>query len=169
LDKLGLSDDFVRAIVLENQATLYYKKGILEEKLEAKLEGLRCLTCDQVCDICVDVCPNRANISINVASELFEQKQQIIHVDGMCNECGNCATFCPHSGRPYKDKITLFWTEHDFVDSTNIGFLNLGENQFKVRDELGKVFNYTIGDNTVSKEIATIIGAVIKDYSYLMI
>jgi len=168
LSKLGLSNDFVKAIVLENQAILYDKKGILEERLEAKLDGLRCLTCDQVCDICVDVCPNRANISINIASELFGQKQQIIHVDGMCNECGNCGTFCPHSGRPYKDKITLFWTEHDFVDSTNIGFLPLSENQFKVRDELGNVFNYTIGDKTVSKEVAIIIDSVNKEYSYLM-
>lgn len=168
LDKLGLSNDFVKAIVLENQATLYDKKGILEERLEAKFDGLRCLTCDQVCDICVDVCPNRANISVNIASELFGQKQQIIHVDGMCNECGNCGTFCPHSGRPYKDKITLFWTEHDFVDSTNIGFLPLSENQFKVRDEKGNVFNYTIGDKTISNEFALIIDAVINEYSYLM-
>ncbi len=168
LNKLGLSNDFVKAIVLENQAILYDKKGILKERLEAKLDGLRCLTCDQVCDICVDVCPNRANISINVSSELFDQKQQIIHVDGMCNECGNCGTFCPHSGRPYKDKITLFWTEHDFVDSTNVGFLPLSKNQFKVRDEKGNVFNYTIGDKTVSKEIAVIIDSVNKEYSYLM-
>ena len=25
--------------------------------------------------------------------------RQIIHVDGMCNECGNCATFCPYDSR----------------------------------------------------------------------
>lgn len=168
LDKLGLSNDFIKTIVLENQDKLYDKKGTLEERLEAKLDGLRCLTCDQVCDICADVCPNRANISINISSELFGQKQQIIHIDGMCNECGNCGTFCPHSGRPYKDKITLFWTEHDFVDSTNVGFLPLSENQFKVRDELGNVFNYTIGEKTVSNEVATIIDAVNNEYSYLM-
>lgn len=167
LDKLGLSNDFVRTLVLQNQDVLYDKKGTLEERLETKLEGLRCLACDQVCDICSDVCPNRANISINISSDLFDQKQQIIHVDGMCNECGNCGTFCPHNGRPYKDKITLFWTEHDFVDSTNVGFLPLSETEFKVRDEAGKIFNYTIGDQTVSEEIATIIDAVNNEYSYL--
>ncbi|MFK5883112.1 MAG: FAD-dependent oxidoreductase, partial [Candidatus Izemoplasma sp.] len=169
LNKLGLSNDFVKTLVLQNQDVLYDKKGTLHERLEAKLEGLRCLTCDQVCDICTDVCPNRANISINVASDLFDQKQQIIHIDGMCNECGNCGTFCPHNGRPYKDKITLFWTESDFVDSTNVGFLPLSENQFKVRDENGKIFNYTMGDNTVSKEVETIINAVVNEYSYLMV
>jgi len=156
LNKLGVANDFVKVTLPQDQAALYDKKGTLQERLEAKLDGLRCLTCDQVCDICVDVCPNRANVSINVESDLFHQTQQIIHIDGMCNECGNCGTFCPHSGRPYKDKITLFWTEHDFIDSTNVGFLPLSEDQFKIRDEQGNVFNYTIGDNTVSKEIATI-------------
>jgi len=169
LHKLELDNDFVKINVLENQDVLYDKKGTLQERLDAKLEGLRCLTCDQVCDICADVCPNRANISIEVESDLFDQKQQIIHIDGMCNECGNCGTFCPHSGRPYKDKITLFWTEHDFLDSTNVGFLHIHENHFKVRDENGKVFYYTSGDKTVSNEVETIIDTVIKEYSYLMV
>jgi putative selenate reductase len=168
LNKLELGNDFLRITLLENQDKLYEKKGILEEKLEAKLDGLRCLTCDQVCDICTDVCPNRANISINVNSDLFDQDQQILHVDGMCNECGNCGTFCPHGGLPYKDKITLFWTEHDFVDSTNVGFLPLSENVFKVRDESGNIFKYTVGEQTVSKELETIINVVVNEHSYLM-
>ncbi len=169
LNKEGLSNDFTRVSVLQNQEELYAKKGTLEERIEAALEGSRCLVCDQVCDICSDVCPNRANVSINVNSSLFDQKQQIIHVDGMCNECGNCGTFCPHSGRPYKDKITLFWTEHDFVDSTNVGFLRLNETAFKVRDEAGKIFIYKLGDDTVSEEIKTIIDVVVNEYSYLFV
>ena len=169
LDKLQLNNDFVKAIVLENQDILYAKKGIIEEKLEANLDGIRCLGCNQVCDICSDVCPNRANISINISSEVFEQKQQILHIDGMCNGCGNCVTFCPHNGRPAKDKFTLFWNEHDFMNSKNIGFLRLSENQFKVRDEKRKIFNYTVGDKTVSKEIEVFIDTVINKYSYLMI
>jgi len=168
LNKLGLENDFIRITILENQDRLYEKKGILEEKIEAKLDGLRCLACDQVCDVCSDVCPNRANLSIYVNSDLFDQDQQILHVDGMCNECGNCGTFCPHGGLPYKDKITLFWTEHDFVDSTNVGFLPLSENTFKVRDEAGKIFTYTIGEQTVSKELEAIINVVVNEHSYLM-
>lgn len=169
LNKLELSNDFVKVKILENQAKLYDKKGTLEERLEARFDGSRCLVCDQVCDICEDVCPNRANISINIESELFKQKQQIIHIDGMCNECGNCATFCPHSGKPYKDKITLFWTEADFIDSTNVGFLKIDDLQYKVRDESGNVFIYKIGEDTVSKEIAQIISTVNEHYSYLMV
>ncbi len=168
LNKLGLSNDFVKLDLIQDQSALYEKKGTLQERLEARFDGSRCFACDQVCDICVDVCPNRANISINVSSGLFDQKQQILHVDGMCNECGNCATFCPHAGKPYKDKITLFWTEHDFIDSTNVGFLPLGKEKFKIRDESGEIFNYAIGDKTVSEEIATIIESVNNDYSYLL-
>ncbi len=87
-------------------------------------EAERCLGCNFVCDKCVDVCPNRANIVLN--SELFDQEfessGQILHIDGMCNECGNCETFCPYSGSPYEDKITLFWDEESFKSSRNEGF-----------------------------------------------
>ncbi len=169
LAKLGLNNDFVKVTIPENHEDLYNKKGTLRERLEAQFDGSRCLACNQVCDVCADVCPNRANISINVDSELFAQDRQIIHVDGMCNECGNCATFCPHSGKPYKDKVTIFWTEHDFIDSTNVGFLPLGNNTFKIRDESGNIFDYAIGENNVSEELAVIIDTVNRDYSYLMV
>ena len=44
----------------------FEKKGILKHSKEAKTEEERCLTCNKVCENCVDVCPNRANISIKV-------------------------------------------------------------------------------------------------------
>ena len=47
------------------------KKGILCES--AKCEGDRCLTCNVVCQVCADVCPNRANVVI----ELPDGRQQI--------------------------------------------------------------------------------------------
>ena len=52
----------------------------------------RCLGCATVCETCTEVCPNRANIHVVVPGK---QQRQIVHVDGMCNECGNCSTFCP--------------------------------------------------------------------------
>ena len=64
-----------------------------------------------MCETCTEVCPNRANIAIAVPGK---RMRQIIHVDGMCNECGNCAIFCPYDSRPYKDKFTLFWSREDF-------------------------------------------------------
>ena len=87
----------------------------------------RCLGCPTVCEVCADVCPNRANVAIKVPGLAQEQ---IIHVDGMCNECGNCAVFCPYDGRPYKDKFTLFWSEEDFENSENQGFLLLDNGDF---------------------------------------
>ena len=42
----------------------YSKKAILKESKDAASESERCLTCNKVCENCVDVCPNRANISI---------------------------------------------------------------------------------------------------------
>ena len=65
----------------------YSKKAILKESKDAANESERCLTCNKVCENCVDVCPNRANISIKVPGMAMNQ---VIHVDYMCNECGNC-------------------------------------------------------------------------------
>jgi putative selenate reductase len=36
-------------------------------------------------------------------------------VDDVCNECGNCETFCVHHGKPYLDKPRLFLREEDFA------------------------------------------------------
>ena len=38
------------------------------------------------------------------------------------NECGNCATFCPWAGKPYRDKLTVFHSAEDYRTSTNPGF-----------------------------------------------
>jgi putative selenate reductase len=92
----------------------------------------------------MEVCPNRANIAIHVDG--FDRAAQIVHIDGFCNECGNCATFCPHSGRPYKDKLTLFWSKEDFDDSDNVGFLKKEDGGYLVRDERGRILNVDEGE-----------------------
>lgn len=84
-------------------------------------EYQRCLECNYVCNKCVEVCPNRANITVTVPT--LRNRYQIVHLDAYCNECGNCATFCPWHGKPYTDKVTLFSTKADFTDSNNPGFL----------------------------------------------
>ncbi|MFC2083157.1 putative selenate reductase subunit YgfK [Candidatus Bipolaricaulota bacterium] len=103
---------------------------------QAISEAERCLQCQLLCDKCVDVCPNRANIGIRVtpfARELpryefidgqfklagmeavrIHQSRQILHIDDLCNECGNCTTFCVHQGRPYGDKPRLFLDREAF-------------------------------------------------------
>lgn len=95
---------------------VYSKKGILKTNGSVEDESIRCLECDKTCECCVDVCPNRANVTLDV-----EGKKQILHIDCMCNECGNCTIFCPYNSAPYRDKFTLFHTLEAFNSSTNSG------------------------------------------------
>lgn len=53
----------------------------------------------------------------------FQNRFQTLHLDAYCNECGNCAQFCPWNGKPYKDKITVFSLSQDFDNSSNPCFL----------------------------------------------
>jgi len=48
---------------------------------EARAEADRCLYCDDICNVCVSVCPNRANISYEI-EPVRCQLQQIILKDG---------------------------------------------------------------------------------------
>ena len=148
-----------------NKASVMEKKGILADPPEGKTDP-RCLGCSTVCESCVQVCPNRANVAIDVPG--FE-KAQILHVDGMCNECGNCAIFCPYSGRPFKDKFTLFWSEEDFADSENNGFLPMDGSKVRVR-LFGNVADYDAADPKcgLPEGILAFINAVKENYSYLI-
>ena len=146
----------------------FEKKGILKHSKEAKTEEERCLTCNKVCENCVDVCPNRANISIKVPGMAMNQ---VIHVDYMCNECGNCKSFCPYASAPYKDKFTLFANEKDMADSKNDGFVVLDkENKTcKVRF-VGKITDCKADDpaDKLYDGLKKLICAVIDDYGYLI-
>lgn len=90
---------------------------------EAMDESRRCLQCDLVCNVCTTVCPNRANVALlslpmphpvqvavrdgngvrveTLSNRRLEQSYQIVNIADACNECGNCATFCPSAGAPY--------------------------------------------------------------------
>lgn len=132
----------------------------------ASCEDMRCLGCATVCETCASVCPNRANVPVWVPGM---RMRQIIHVDGMCNECGNCAVFCPYDSRPYQEKLTLFWSPADFANSQNPGFLRLEDGKTRVR--LGE----SVGDYDVSdpgcglyEDLRRTICAVYEHYRYLL-
>ena len=112
-----------------SEQSCYEKQGVLRDYKDAESEAERCLSCGTVCECCVQVCPNRANVAIDVPGFTHPQ---ILHVDRMCNECGNCLVFCPYSSRPYKEKFTLFATEPEFDGSQNDGFLPMS-GSYKVR------------------------------------
>ena len=162
----GISyDKYAEENIAADEKLYTAKKGV-QSRDTGKTPDDRCLGCPTVCEVCTDVCPNRANVAIHVPGKC---KAQIIHVDGMCNECGNCEVFCPYKGgRPYKDKFTLYWTEEDFLDSTNEGFLVLDGTQVKVRLD-GKVETVDVAQETdLPAEAVAVIRTVLKDYAYLI-
>jgi putative selenate reductase len=103
---------------------------------QAMVEADRCLACHTMCSLCVTVCPNRANQMyvieplrvdlpalcvdggelIVAGTNTFEvtQPYQIVNVADFCNECGNCTTFCPTSGAPYRDKPRVHLRDEGF-------------------------------------------------------
>jgi len=126
----------------------------------ALAEAARCVQCSSFCDKCVEVCPNRANYiflvspvslklpqvscqqgRLTVTGEgvfRIEQARQIIHVDDFCNECGNCATFCVHDGKPYLDKPRLFLQESGFVqEDDNAFYVERSERGWTIRRREG--------------------------------
>ncbi len=139
------------------------KKGILCES--AKCEGDRCLSCNVVCQTCTDVCPNRANVVV----KLPDGRAQILHVDRMCNECGNCLVFCPYDSAPYRDKFTLFYDRAGFDESgSNQGFLPLGGSRVLVRLD-GKVEEIDLDEtNDLPAGIEILIYTVLTRYRYLL-
>ncbi|OFX28469.1 MAG: putative selenate reductase subunit YgfK [Bacteroidetes bacterium GWA2_32_17] len=119
-------------------------------KEQAVAEAKRCLLCDDVCSVCVTVCPNRANYSyfiepksINIYKAIknsdkiniekagvlnLTQKTQILNIGDFCNECGNCTTFCPTNGKPFKDKPKFYLTQKSFNEVENGFILNKLQN-----------------------------------------
>ena len=136
------------------------KKGVGEKK---EFTGHK-----RVCGNCADVCPNRANVLIEVPEmELL----QILHVDYMCNECGNCRSFCQYAGAPYKDKFTLFATEEDMEDSTNNGFTVLDAETKEVLVRIGDRQEKVKADQPsemLGEDLGKLMCTVIDDYTYLL-
>ena len=149
-----------------HESDCYERKGDLRLGCAGCQKSSGCLGCATVCEACCDVCPNRANVSITVPGLA---QHQVVHVDGMCNECGNCAVFCPWSGRPFKDKLTLFWSAEDMGNSTNQGFLAQPDGSFLVRLASG-TGAYDVDDAScgLPEEVRLTIKAVRDSYAYLL-
>ena len=147
---------------------IYGKKGNLVEPEKGLNPDNRCLACDHICENCCDVCPNRANFAIKVPGV---EMHQIIHVDYMCNECGNCETFCPYNSAPYKEKFTLFHRAEEMEDSTNDGFAFVDNDGNAIVRVGGEKMNYKVGDKNTKLfyRLAEIVDTVYNDYSYLLI
>jgi putative selenate reductase len=53
-----------------------------------------------MCDLCITVCPNDAMFRAGAP-------YGIACLDDLCNDCGNCETFCPDGGKPQRDKLRV--------------------------------------------------------------
>jgi putative selenate reductase len=112
---------------------------------EAQQEASRCIDCDTICSLCVGVCPNMALMTYQTApfsadlpsftvrgGVLVEAGRAAFHVDqayqiavltDFCNECGNCVTACPTSGKPYLDKPRLYLNQEEFDGESDNAFM----------------------------------------------
>lgn len=157
-------------------------------KEEAIAEASRCLFCDDVCNICIGVCPNFSNVSfeaiperipiyklimsntevVNIVVDYFtvDQKPQIINIGDFCNECGNCNTFCPTNDAPYLTKPKFYLTEESFNNEDNCYYLNDNVLIFKNNGQLFKVTtdkdSYKFESETVEVELDKVDYRVIK-------
>ena len=153
----------IPAAAYVTKADAIAKKGTLLMSKDACCEGKRCLQCHTVCENCVDSCPNRANVAIAMA----DGSHQIVHVDKMCNECGNCTQFCPYASEPCHDKFTLFQTAEDMEDSHNAGVLFLEGGKVRVR-LAGAPQEYNLDEaNDLPRELETFILTIRDQYGYL--
>lgn len=110
----------------------------------AQAEAARCMRCDRFCSLCTSVCPNQAFLTYQsrpFAAELATwtvaggqvvagkrvkfaavQVSQTAVLTDYCNECGNCATFCPTAGRPYQDKPRIYAHKGEFEAQADNAF-----------------------------------------------
>jgi putative selenate reductase len=122
---------------------------------EAIREASRCLDCDDMCSLCVGVCPNMALLTYElepVHTDLpslavldgaivprgglrfaVEQRYQVAVLADLCNECGNCVTVCPTSGAPHRDKPRLYLDPAEFAAEESNAFLLLGDGVIEAR------------------------------------
>jgi putative selenate reductase len=78
------------------------------------LQEFDCVACNN----CVSVCPNNAFLALPTPEGAgLEARHQYLVLAELCNECGNCTTFCPEEGAPHEIKPALFtsteaWSAH---------------------------------------------------------
>ena len=83
-------------------------------KIGRQLKLFDCLTCDK----CIAVCPNDANFTFPMASTPevpVTEARQIGNFADFCNDCGNCDTFCPEDGGPFRLKPHFFVSRERWV------------------------------------------------------
>jgi len=122
-------DQNVKEVITElvlDSSYHYAKNRKNPRKTGNKLEVFDCVPCSN----CITVCPNNANFKLSIdalkvdmvdyiikKSRLvpvkggvfnLDQQWQIGNLPDLCNECGNCETYCPYEGAPFTLKPRFF-------------------------------------------------------------
>jgi putative selenate reductase len=99
-------------------------------RVEHVLERWGCVACN----LCVTVCPNDAFVRLPTPEDMeVEGRQQYLCLAELCNECGNCTTFCPEEGEPWVTKPRLFIDPERFAAAEGSAFLvTTGNGRFAV-------------------------------------
>ena len=183
LNKLGMTQSFPNQTIpskkIEEALSIVEGKVFTNETNETQSMAERCLSCNYKCNKCVEVCPNRANVIVESPnSSDYKDSHQIIHIDDLCNECGNCTTFCPYDGDPYKDKLTIFNIHTEFSNSKNSGFylkintntkdivVNIRIDKKVTLVKLNKIDKFIERNPDLQKSL-NVIESLIKNYDYL--
>ncbi len=96
----------------------------LPRSVDHDLEMWGCVACN----FCVTVCPNDAFFKVPTPDALAAEvddagRQQYLVFSELCNECGNCLTFCPENGDPALVKPRLYLDESRFAAAEGPRFL----------------------------------------------
>jgi putative selenate reductase len=98
---------YVEGLRRPEQLEHYSRAGTskLPRTVDSVLERWGCVACN----FCVTVCPNDAFVRLPTPEGMdVEGRQQYFCLAELCNECGNCTTFCPEIGEPWLVKPRLF-------------------------------------------------------------
>lgn len=149
------------------------KKDLLLTKQQTSKND-SCLLCHLECNRCVEVCPNRANVTVSVGNNPgFKDRTQVVHLYDLCNECGNCASFCPYNAAPYLDKLTWFSNLEDMSASKNAGFCirnNHGAYKLYIRKIKGGWQQETTSEELAVSDVRLklVIANFIEQYGFLI-
>ncbi len=114
----------------------------LPRAVDHDLEMFGCVACN----FCITVCPNDAFFSIPTSAPIADHvgdgagRQQYLVLSELCNECGNCMTFCPEEGDPAMIKPRLYTDPDLYARRSGQGVL--------LRD--GKVVEHRLDDGGIS-------------------
>ncbi len=95
------------------------KNTVAPKKIKSHLAVFDCINCDK----CIPACPNDAMFVYEVRREdrsvlpdrdedgprfRVEKTHQLAVLADWCNECGNCDTYCPEHGGPFREKPNFY-------------------------------------------------------------